>query len=303
MLKIAYSPLYKYSLPSKHRFPMEKYELIPEQLLYEGTISSDQLFEPGEITKEDLLITHTEDYIDKVFNQELTTKEIRRIGFPMSRELILRERHIVQGTWECVHWARAFGISMNVAGGTHHAFANRGEGFCIFNDVAVAANLWLRDYPDHRVLVIDLDVHQGNGTAHLMGDETRVFTLSMHGRRNYPMHKEASDWDVELEDNTGDEKYLQVLEEVLTGLDMRFNADLIFYISGVDVLTSDKLGRLGLTKAGCYLRDQMVIEYACARSTPLVIVMGGGYSHRLSEIVEAHANTFRIAAESIHEGS
>ncbi len=299
MLKIAYSPIYKYNLPPGHRFPMEKYELIPEQLLYEGTITEDQLFQPLEMSREDLLTTHTAEYIDKVFNQKLTAREIRRIGFPMSTDLVKRERHIIQGTMECVNWAREYGISMNVAGGTHHAYADRGEGFCIFNDVVVASNLLLREEPDRKILIIDLDVHQGNGTARLMQEETRVFTLSMHGRRNYPMHKEVSDWDVELEDGTGDLEYLKVLQEVLDGLEEKISPEIIFYISGVDVLASDKLGRLGLTREGCYRRDQMVIKYARDRSIPLIITMGGGYSHRLADVVEAHANTFRIAADML----
>lgn len=296
MLKIAYSPIYKYNLPARHRFPMEKYELIPEQLLYEGTITPDQLFEPGKMSRNDLLTTHSAEYIDKVFHQELTAKEVRKIGFPMSAALVDREIHIVQGTWECVHWARKYGIAMNVAGGTHHAYADRGEGFCIFNDVALASNLLLREEPWKRVLIIDLDVHQGNGTAKLMEEEEHVFTLSVHGSRNYPMHKEISDWDVELDDGTGDEEYLRVLDKVLVELDRKVTPDLIFFISGVDVLVTDKLGRLGLTRAGCYRRDEMVIRYARERSIPLVIAMGGGYSHRLPDIVEAHANTFRIAA-------
>lgn len=299
MLKIAYSPTYKYTLPPRHRFPMEKYELIPDQLLYEGTITPDQLFEPGTMTRDDLLTTHTADYIDRVFHQELTAKEIRRIGFPMSPDLIQREVHILQGSWECIRWAREYGISMNVAGGTHHAYADKGEGFCIFNDVAVASNILLREEPDRKVLIIDLDVHQGNGTARLMQEEDRVFTLSVHGGRNYPMHKEESDWDVELDDGTEDEEYLRVLDEVLNELDQRISPDVIFYISGVDVLATDKLGRLGLTRAGCYRRDEMVIRYARERSLPLVITMGGGYSHRLPDIVEAHANTFRIAAGAL----
>lgn len=288
--------MYKYTLPPGHRFPMEKYELIPEQLLYEGTIQEDQLFQPVEMTRDDLLMTHSGKYIDKVFDLKLTAKEIRRIGFPMSPELVQRERHIVQGTWECVNWARKYGISMNVAGGTHHAYADRGEGFCIFNDVAVASNLLLRAEPDRKILIVDLDVHQGNGTARLMEKENRVFTLSVHGRRNYPAYKEVSDWDVELEDGTGDQEYLRVLEEVLDGLEERVKPDIIFYISGVDVLESDKLGRLGLTREGCYRRDERMIKYAWDRSIPLIIAMGGGYSHRLPDIVEAHANTFRIAA-------
>ncbi|MBY5956552.1 histone deacetylase [Membranicola marinus] len=299
MLKIAFSPIYKYDLPARHRFPMEKYELIPEQLVYEGTITPDQLFEPGEMSYKDLLTTHTSEYVDKVLNQKLTAKEIRKIGFPMSTELVEREVHIVQGTWECVGWAREYGIAMNVAGGTHHAYADKGEGFCIFNDVALASNLLLQKEPNSKILIIDLDVHQGNGTAKLLEKEDRVFTLSIHGERNYPMHKETSDWDVELEDGTQDTAYLEELQKVLDHLKHRIDPDLIFYISGVDVLDSDKLGRLSLTRRGCYRRDEMVINYAYDRQIPIVIAMGGGYSHRLPDIVEAHANTFRIAADRL----
>lgn len=297
MLKIAYSPFYAHPLPPGHRFPMEKYELIPEQLLYDGTITPEQLFEPQMMRRKDLLNTHSEEYIDKLIGQRLIPKEIRRIGFPLSPELVRRERIIVQGTWECVRWALKYGISMNVAGGTHHAFEDRGEGFCIFNDVAVATNLLLERNPQYKVLIIDLDVHQGNGTAKLMENEDRVFTLSVHGRRNFPLHKESSDLDVELEDGTGDQEYLDKLEKILTSLTDRFAPDIAFYNSGVDVLATDKLGRLGLSRQGCYVRDELVIDYSRDKGIPLVISMGGGYSHRLPDIVEAHANTFRVATD------
>lgn len=297
MLKIAYAPVYKYSLPNGHRFPMEKYEILPEQLLYEGSIQKEQFFHPDRLTISELLLTHTATYLDKLLQQKLTAKEIRRIGFPMSEALIERGRYISMATYQCSLYAMEYGISMNIAGGTHHAFADHGEGFCILNDVAIASNLLLAQDPKLKILILDLDVHQGNGTAHIFQDNESVFTCSMHGRNNYPYHREVSDYDIELDKGMGDQAYLNCLSEVLEVLRDRFRPNIIFYIAGADVLGVDRLGTLNLTRYGAKERDRLVIEYAQRHHIPLVAVMGGGYAVSLAAIVDAHANTFRVAME------
>src|SRR5690625_5200664 len=259
--KIACFGIYVLPLPAKHRFPMEKYELIPEQLLYEGTATEDNFFAPMMISREALEITHTPEYVDRVLRKELTKKEIRNIGYPMSQRLVDRERVITSGTLECVEYAKKHGVSMNVSGGTHHAFAERGGVFCIFNDVAVTANVLLKENPDQRILILDLDVHQGDGTASLMKDEFRVFTLSVHGGKNYPMRKEVSDWDIPLDDHTRDGEYLTVIKNILKELPHHFSPDIVLYICGADVLESDRLGRLSLTVEGVWKRDEMVLSH------------------------------------------
>jgi acetoin utilization deacetylase AcuC-like enzyme len=297
MLKIAYSPIYKYTLPEKHRFPMIKYELIPEQLIYEGTISEENLFHPEPATEETILLTHTPEYWSKLQQQDLTAKEIRKIGFPMSKQLIHRGTHIAQGTIQCAFYAQQYGIAMNIAGGTHHSFADHGEGFCIFNDIAMAANYFLHHGIVKKILVIDLDVHQGNGTAKIFQDDPRVFTFSMHGARNYPTKKEQSDLDIGLPDKTEDGPYLKSLSETLPRLLDEVQPELIFYLSGVDVLETDKLGRLSLSMAGCRRRDEIVLSLCKKHAIPVAVSMGGGYSERIAHIIEAHANTFRLGQE------
>ena len=295
MLKIAWSGNYVLALPASHRFPMQKYELLPEQLLFEGTITHDNLFLPATEVAKSVLDTHAPEYWDKLDTLGLTGKEVRRTGFPLTRELIQRETTIVNGTIACVDYALQWGIAMNIAGGTHHAFTDRGEGFCLLNDQAVAAKYYLTRFPGHKVLIVDLDVHQGNGTAQIFRNNPNVFTLSLHGANNYPMIKECSDLDIGLPDFTDDAHYLAVLDSSLNRVFEEFAPDLIFYQSGVDVLASDKLGRLSLTREGCRQRDHRVIALAQRNKIPIVICMGGGYSPQLKDIVEAHANTFRVA--------
>jgi acetoin utilization deacetylase AcuC-like enzyme len=295
MLKIAWSPIYAHPLPEGHRFPMEKYNLIPEQLLYEGTIATANLFEPSAMAEADILLTHDADYWARLSGLTLTAKEIRKMGFPLSAQLVERERIITQGTLDCARLALRHGCAMNVSGGTHHAFQAHGEGFCLLNDIAVATNCLLRDGQAQRILIVDLDVHQGNGTAALLHDEPRVFTFSMHCEGNYPMDKMRSSRDVGLPPGTGTAAYLATLEAELPGILDAFRPDFVFYLSGVDILETDKLGRLAVTRAGCQARDRYVLERARAAGLPLCIVMGGGYSVRISDIVEAHCNTFRLA--------
>ena len=294
-MRIAFSPIYHYKVPAKHRFPMSKYDLVPEQLLYEGTVTPASFFAPEPLSAETILRTHTPEYYRKLLQQELSAKEIRAIGFPMRPELVRRGHFIAGGTLECARIARREGVALNIAGGTHHAFADRGEGFCVFNDIALAANELLHTGEARKVLVIDLDVHQGNGTAAIFADEPRVFTFSMHGARNYPVRKEKSDLDIALPDGTGDAVYLEQLSATLPGLLDAVNPDLTFYLSGVDTLATDKLGRLGMSIAGCRERDRYVLEQCRRRNLPVAVSMGGGYSERIAHVVEAHANTFRVA--------
>ena len=295
MLRIAFHPIYAHPLPEDHRFPMIKYELIPEQLLYEGSISAEQIFAPAPCADEIILLTHTHAYLQKLKDQTLSAKEQRHIGFPQSPQLTLRELVITQGTIDCCGFAFENGIAMNVAGGTHHAFADRGEGFCLLNDFAVAANYLLQQRLASQILIIDLDVHQGNGTASIFQEEPRVFTFSMHGRHNYPFHKEKSNLDIELEDGTNDELYLQLLETNLTRILQTVQPDFAFYLSGTDILATDKFGKLKISMHGCRQRDEMVFRLLKQNKIPCAVAMGGGYSADVKIIVEAHCNTFRTA--------
>lgn len=297
ILKIAYDRIYAHALPEGHRFPMLKYELIPEQLLYEGSIGPANLFSPKECSEAFILWTHTKEYLDKLINQQLSAREQRHIGFPQSPQLSRRELVITQGTIDCCHYAMTNGIAINVAGGTHHAFANRGEGFCLLNDFAVASNYLLRNHLAKQILIIDLDVHQGNGTAKLFQHEPRVFTFSMHGRHNYPFLKERSDLDIPLEDGTGDQLYHELLQEYLPHLIRTVDPDFALYLSGVDILNTDKYGKLKVTLAGCKKRDEYVFSLLQEAGIPCAVSMGGGYSADIKVIVEAHCNTFRAAME------
>lgn len=295
---IAFSSVYHYELPAGHRFPMEKYDLLPEQLLYEGSITQRAFFEPEPLDEEIILRTHTPEYWEKLKHNRLSRKEIRAIGFPVRPALISRGRVIAAGTLEGARIAmQQTGVALNIAGGTHHSFADRGEGFCVFNDIAIAANELLHRGEIQRALVIDLDVHQGNGTAKIFAGDDRVFTLSVHGAKNYPLRKEKSDLDVPLPDKTTDEAYLAAIRDLVPELLDTFRPDLVFYLSGVDIIESDKLGRLSVSIAGCRQRDQLVLRACHERGLPVMISMGGGYSKQLAHIVESHANTFRVAID------
>ena len=297
MLKIAWHEAYAHSLPDNHRFPMEKYQLLPEQLIYEGTITENNLFEPVPLSEEAILRTHDVVYWERLKNLSLSRAEERRTGFPLSEQLVRRETIIMNGTVQAALFALTYGVAMNIAGGTHHAFTNRGEGFCLLNDIALGAHHLLDRSLATKVLVVDLDVHQGNGTAQIFRADPRVFTFSMHGASNYPMHKEASDLDVGLEDGVTDGAYLKILDGHLKNLMDQLQPDFVFFQSGVDVLATDKLGRLGMTIAGCKIRDRLVLDACKQNNIPLVVSMGGGYSEKVAHIVEAHANTYRLAQE------
>lgn len=297
MLKIAYDSIYQHSLPKGHRFPMLKYELIPGQLIYEGTITEANLFSPEPLDEATILATHDAEYWQKLKNLTLTPKEIRVTGFPLSAELVQREITIAKGTIDCALYAQQFGVAMNVAGGTHHAFTNRGEGFCLLNDIAIAANYLLNNNLARSILVVDLDVHQGNGTAEIFQNEDRVFTFSMHGVNNYPLRKEKSDLDIGLPDKANDALFLSTLYDTLPRLIDKVEPDLIFYLSGVDILETDKLGRLSVSIEGCKQRDKFVFDQCLKNKIPVSVSMGGGYSPRIAHIIDAHANTFRLAQE------
>ena len=295
MLKIAYDPIYAHPLPDGHRFPMLKYELRPGQLLHEGLITQENLFSPGSLPEDIITATHERNYWEQLRDLKLSAQDQRRIGFPLSEQLVAREIRIVKGTIDCCHFAFQFGVAFNVAGGTHHAGNNWGEGFCMLNDQAMAANYLLNNRLSTSILIIDLDVHQGNGTAQIFGNEDRVFTFSMHGANNFPYRKEKSDLDIPLLDGIGDDEYLGILTEALPRLIKRQRPDFIFYLAGVDILATDKLGKLSLSKEACKKRDEFVFKQAIAHQIPVQVSMGGGYSPQIKDIVEAHCNTFRVA--------
>lgn len=297
MLKIAWSKIFCHPLPEGHRFPMDKYNLIPEQLVYEGTIKESDLFEPPPLDKNSILLAHQDNYWERLSNLQLSPAEIRRTGFPHSKALIERESSIMNGTVMAARYALQYGVAFNSAGGTHHAFSNKGEGFCLLNDIAIAANVLLNEGLAQKILVVDLDVHQGNGTAEIFQENGNVFTFSMHGEKNFPMAKERSSLDIGLADHTDDKTYLKILRETLPDLLDKVEPGFIFFQSGVDVLATDKLGRLALTRQGCKERDRTVLELCKRNKIPVAVSMGGGYSEKLSDIVEAHCNTFRLAKE------
>lgn len=295
MLKIAHHPIYKLHLPDGHRFPMMKYELLPEQLLYEGTCTKANFFEPEKPNDKHILAVHDPIYYYDLLNITLDARASRKLGFPLSENLIEREIIIADGTIKASEFALKHGIAMNIAGGTHHAYTNRGEAFCLLNDQAIGARYLQKNKLAHKILIIDLDVHQGNGTAEIFYGDDSVFTFSMHGKHNYPFKKEKSDLDIALESNTDDTTYLSILKKTLPELLQKEQPDFIYYLSGVDVIATDKLGKLGLTIQGCKERDRFVLQSCKDLNIPVMCSMGGGYSPDIKTIVEAHANTFRLA--------
>lgn len=301
MIKIAYCDLYAHPLPEGHRFPMLKYELIPQQLLHVGKIVPEQLFCPEPAHEDVILLTHEKTYWEQLRDLTLPYKEQRRIGFPLTARLLEREIRIVQGTIDGALSALKYGLAFNVAGGTHHAGSNWGEGFCLLNDQAIAANYLISNNLCRRVLIIDLDVHQGNGTAEIFLNEPQVFTFSMHSAKNFPFRKERSDFDLPLEDDTKGDKYLSLLREHLPAVIKIFRPEFVFYLSGVDVLETDKLGRLKLSKSETAERDRIVFETCKSYNLPVQVCMGGGYSVNIKDIVDAHCNTFLIGFDIFEE--
>jgi acetoin utilization deacetylase AcuC-like enzyme len=297
MLKIAYHPIYKHPLPVGHRFPMEKYELLPQQLLHEGTCTNDNFFEPEKPNDKYIVAVHDPEYYYELVNLTLDQRAARKIGFPLSRVLVEREVIIADGTIKASEYALKCGIAMNIAGGTHHAYTNRGEAFCLLNDQAIGARYLQNKRLANKVLIVDLDVHQGNGTAEIFQNDDTVFTFSMHGKSNYPFKKELSDLDIALDNDTNDDMYLNILKDTLPKLIDEQQPDFIYYLCGVDVIASDKLGKLGMTIEGCKARDRFVLQICKDRNIPVMCSMGGGYSADIKIIVDAHANTFRLAQE------
>ncbi|RPG67296.1 MAG: histone deacetylase [Flavobacteriaceae bacterium TMED121] len=295
MIPVAFDPIYILPLPENHRFPMEKYELLHRQLIHEGTCEPEDFFSPKKIDNDSATAIHQKVYVERLKGLKLNKAEIRKIGFPISQQLIDREFIIAGGTLSGSLKALEYGIAFNIAGGTHHAFSSHGEAFCLLNDQAIAAQYLLEKELVKKILIIDLDVHQGNGTAEIFQKEDRVFTFSMHGKKNYPFKKEQSDLDIALEDKTNDKIYIEILREALPKLLKSVKPDFIFYLSGVDILESDRLGRLGISIKGCEARDQMVLKCCHDENIPVQCSMGGGYSKDIKIIIEAHANTYRVA--------
>jgi len=275
---------------------MQKYALLPQQLLHEGIAEPTDFHMPSKVSLETLCLAHTADYVHKFVHLQLSHKEALPIGFVQNQQLVDRELTLVQGTIEAALWAlRTAEVGFNIAGGTHHAFSDRGEGFCMLNDQAVAAAYLLAHTAVRKVLIIDLDVHQGNGTAEIFRHDPRVFTFSMHAEGNYPFVKEQSDRDIALPTGTTDAAYLSVLTSVLPEIITTHQPDFVFYQSGVDVLSSDKLGKLSLSVQGCADRDRFVFNLCRQYHLPVQCSMGGGYSPQLSAILRAHTNTFMMS--------
>jgi acetoin utilization deacetylase AcuC-like enzyme len=296
-LRLAYSDKYLYTLPEGHRFPIIKYELVKDQLIYQGIIQVSQVVDPGLVEERDILRVHDEAYWQQIKDRTLDEKARRKIGLPLTEMSVNRARNSVAGTIAASDWALQDGLGINLAGGTHHAYCSHGEGFSVLNDLAIAAARLLESNRVSQVLVIDLDVHQGNGTASIFQQDPRVFTFSMHGKDNYPLKKESSDLDLEIPTGTGDERYLDLLDYQLSKLFPKVKPGIVFYQSGVDVLDTDKLGKLSLSKRGCMQRDELVFRYCRRYDVPTVITMGGGYSERVADIVDAHCNTIKVAID------
>lgn len=295
-MRVCYTPRYYADIGEGHVFPIRKFELVRDRLVAEGTLAPAEMYEPREASLPDVLLVHTDDYVTRLRAGSLTQREIRRLGLPWSKALVRRSFLATAGTCAAARFALDEGIGANLAGGTHHAFPDHGEGFCVLNDVAVAVRVLQRDGRARRFAVIDLDVHQGNGTAHIFTEDTSVFTFSMHGAKNYPLFKIRSTLDVELPDGTGDEEYLATLAHHLPGV-FEHEPDLVFYLGGADPYAGDKLGRLALTFAGLRARDEMVLRECRTRGVPVATVMSGGYAADINDTVEIHCNTIRAAKE------
>jgi len=296
-VRISYSHGYNAPIPRDHIFPIGKFEGLYRYLTENEIVAEDRIVEPGMVDMQNLLTVHTRSYSEGVMCGTLNKNEIRRIGLPWSKELAIRSRLAVQGTINAAIMALQDGIAGNLAGGTHHAMPDYGEGFCVFNDVAVAIQVLRQGMWARRFLVIDCDVHQGNGTAEIFRDQPDVFTFSMHGENNYPFKKPPSTLDIGLPDGTGDAAYLQTLGESIDRIFERFDPDLVFYLGGIDPLETDHFGRLSLTLDGLKERDRMVIETVAERDKPLVLTLSGGYAPTLRQTVEAHAVMYQTALE------
>ncbi len=296
-MQIFYSDHFTMPLPDGHRFPMPKYMLLGQRVRQAGLVPPEDLHEAPAAGDEDILRVHLPEYWDRVVNGTLSEKEIRRIGFPWSPGLVERTRRSVGGTLAACRAALQEGFAANLAGGTHHAYPDHGEGYCVLNDVAIAARAMQHEGLARRVVIIDCDVHQGNGTAAIFAGDPSVYTFSMHGARNFPFHKEASDLDLALDNGCDDACFLAALQNGLDTVMGSFRADLGIYIAGADPYLDDRLGKLALTKAGLSERDRLVFERCLDEGLPLAIVMGGGYAYQVDDTVDIQFQTIRLAVE------
>lgn len=296
-MDVYYHDLFTFPLPPKHRFPIQKYMLLRQRLVGEGVISEKDLHIPEPASDEQLMMVHTRGYLQKIKQGELTKKEVRRMGFPWSLDLVERSRRSVGSTIAACRSALKDKIAVSLAGGTHHAYPDHGQGFCVFNDVAVAVKVVQREKEADRILIVDCDVHQGNGTAAIFKGEPRVFALSIHGAKNFPFHKEHSDLDIPLPDGTEDEGYLEALEKGLAEAMNGFSADLVIYLAGADPHQKDRLGRLSLTKDGLARRDRLVLGRCHQEGLPVAVVMSGGYGEDVHDTIDIHFQTVKFAAE------
>ncbi len=291
-MHVFYTPRYYADIGDAHVFPIRKFELVRERLLREGTLAPAEIVEPQPAPLADVLLVHTEDYVTRLRAGALTARELRRLGLPWSKSLVRRSFLAAGGTLGAARVSLVEGVASNLAGGTHHSFADRGEGFCVLNDVAIAIRVLKRDGAIRRAAIVDCDVHQGNGTATIFVEDADVFTFSMHGAKNYPLFKAQSSRDVELPDGTGDDFYHETLASELPGV-FAHEPDVVFYLGGADPFTGDKLGRLALTIEGLRARDEIVLRECRSRNVPVVTVMSGGYAADINDTVEIHCNTIR----------
>lgn len=297
-MRVSFSPGYYAHIPREHIFPMGKFEGLHSYLLEQSIVKDVEIVEPSMIEMPQLYTVHTTRYADAIWNGTLGKKEERRLGLPWSKELAIRSRLAVQGTLNAALMALQDGLAGNLAGGTHHAMPDHGEGFCVFNDVAVAIEVLRSSKWASKILIIDCDVHQGNGTAFIFKDEPEVYTFSIHGEKNYPFTKPPSTYDIGLPDKTGDRTYTQTLIDALDKIFSEFEPDLVFYLGGIDPLETDHFGRLSLSLSGLRERERIVIEMVTGRSIPLVLLLSGGYAPTLEETVIAHAQMYEVARET-----
>ncbi len=296
-MRAYYSDTFVLPLPPDHRFPMAKYALLRERILAEGILSPADLLLPDAASDEQILRAHDADYLERVKNGTLTEREIRRIGFPWSPEMVERSCRSSGATIAACRAALEDGISVNLAGGTHHAFPDHGAGYCVFNDAAVAARAMQAEKRVHRVVILDLDVHQGDGTAAIFAGDTSVFTFSVHGAKNFPFHKQRSSLDIELPDGTGDADYLAIVEEGTRRAIAAAGADMAIYLAGADPYEGDRLGRMSVTITGLAERDRIVFRLCAEAGLPAAVAMAGGYAKNIMDIVTIHAQTVRLAAQ------
>lgn len=296
-MKVYYSDHYPIPLLNKPRLLLTKYSLLRQRLLLAGMFNNGELLPALPANDQSILCVHTQDYYERACQGILSAKEMRRIGFPWSEELITRARVSVGATIAACRSAMIDGLAVNLGGGTHHAYPDHGEGYCVFNDVAIATRAMQTDQLGKRIAILDCDVHQGNGTAFIFVNDPDVFTFSIHCSKNFPYHKETSDLDIALPPNSGDREYLQALEDAIPrALDLT-HPDLVIYIAGADPYVGDQIGKLAMTKAGLLARDRLVLEECKSRSIPSAVVMGGGYAKNVDDTVEIHFNTIQLCLD------